>query len=128
MAYYRKTICSAPGCTNYAESGCIYCSEHKKQYIKRGTTSEHPEYYKTAWWTKHRKAFLLSHIWCEECLKQDKHTLATTVHHTHGYGDWQSFCDVSKWQALCSTCHSRIHTTVTNEQLWDKYGGKDNEI
>ena len=123
MPYIRKRICSATGCNQYAEEGSNYCSEHRKKFEKRGTTSAFVPFYKTAWWRKHREAFLLKHIWCEECLKRGIHKTADTVHHRCGYNSWSTFCDISKWEAICASCHSKIHTTVTNEELYQKYNG-----
>lgn len=120
MPYYRKKICASPNCKNYAESNSAYCSEHKKE-VFRGTTSKYESWYKTAWWMKARKNFLLSNIWCEECLKEGKYTPADLVHHTQGYNSWETFCDISKWEAICKSCHSKIHITETNESLFNKY-------
>lgn len=120
MPYYKKKICAKSGCTNYATDGA-FCEEHKP---KRGTTSKFTQFYKTSYWQKARKQFLLSNIWCVNCLKNGKHTLADTVHHTVGFSDFTSFCDQSKWVAICSSCHSKIHIEKTNEDLWREYNGK----
>lgn len=123
MAYFRKKICAYPNCPNYAEKDSSYCELHKKAEPSRDTTSKYESFYKTTWWTKARKQFLIHHTWCEECLKEHRYTLANTVHHTQGFCDWQSFCDVSKWEAICASCHSKIHAKETNEDLYKKYNG-----
>lgn len=117
--YVRKKICSAPGCNKYALSNSAYCEEHQKT-VSRDTTSKFKEFYHSTYWKKARRLFLLNHNWCEECLKQGRFTLSKVVHHSKGFGDWQSFCDKSKWVALCESCHSKIHTQVTNEDLWNR--------
>lgn len=120
IAYYRKKPCAHPGCKNYATDGS-YCSDHQEAHApSRNTTSKFVPFYKTTWWKKHREAFLVSHIYCEECKRKGMYTLAQTVHHTRGFCDWSTFCDVSKWEAWCSSCHSKLHTTITNEQLYEK--------
>lgn len=121
MPYFRKTICAYPNCPNYADPGSRYCAEHKKSNpTNRDTTSKFVSFYKTSWWKKHREAFLVSHPYCEECLKNGKHKLAYTVHHSQGFCDWSTFCDVSKWEAVCASCHSQIHTQVNNEELYNR--------
>lgn len=119
MAYTRKKICSAAGCGGYALPNSAYCEKHQKDR-NRNTTSAYVFFYKTTWWKKAREQFLLSHIWCEECEKQGRHTLSEVVHHSAGFADWQSFCDISKWEAVCSSCHSKIHIKINNEELYNQ--------
>ena len=123
MAYFRKKICSKVGCPNYATNGA-FCEEHTPKG-NRDTTSKFAPFYHRTWWKRERKSFLVrpENTWCVECLKQGKHTLAEVVHHTVGFDSWQSFCDKSKWVGVCSSCHSKIHTKNTNEDLWRKYNG-----
>ena len=117
MGYIRKKICSAAGCNDYALPNSAYCEKHQRN-VSRETTSEFVQFYKTTYWKKARRAFLLKHTWCAECEKQGKLTLSDTVHHAQGFMDWQTFCDQSKWVALCSSCHSKIHTQITNKELY----------
>ena len=117
MGYVRKKICSSAGCNEYALPNSAYCEKHQKE-INRSSTSKFLSFYKTAFWQKARKQFLLDHIWCEECLRQGKHTLSDTVHHSQGFRDWETFCDISKWEAVCGSCHSTIHRNLTNEELY----------
>ena len=119
MGYTRKKVCSSAGCKNYALPDSAYCEQHQK-IVSRGTTSKFVEFYGRTWWKKARKQFLLTHIWCEECLKKGKHTLATLVHHKCGYNSWETFIDQSKWVAWCSSCHSSYHTHITNEELYEQ--------
>ena len=95
-------------------------------YIKRLIAAGKVEqFYFTEDWKELRADVLEElHNECQECLKQGKHTLSDTVHHTVGFDSWQSFCDKSKWVGVCSSCHSKIHTTYTNEDLWRKHNGK----
>jgi len=119
MGYIKKKICAASGCTGYALPNSSYCEKHQK-VVSRDTTSKFSKFYCTSWWKKARKQFLMSHLWCENCLKQGKYTPATLVHHSKGFIDWNSFCDISNWVAWCDSCHSSYHTTINNEELYKK--------
>lgn len=124
MAYFKKKICAKAGCTNYATNGA-FCEEHTPKG-NRDTTSKFAHFYHRTWWKRERKLFLVrpENTWCVECLKQGKHTLADVVHHSAGYSNYTEFCDKSKWVSLCSSCHSKIHTTCTNEDLYNKFKAK----
>ena len=121
MGYIAKRPCAYGGCKNDATSG-QYCDEHKRT-VNRATTSKHVGLYKTERWKKERKQFLENHVWCEECLKCGLYTPANTVHHAHGFCDYVSFFDSRYWVALCTSCHSKIHTQVTNDDLWNNWKG-----
>lgn len=111
MGYVRKIPCAKVGCLNFAEKGSMYCSEHipPKQY-NRDNSSKYKYMYKGKW-EKARKEFLVANMYCVECKKQGKLTLADTVHHVIEHkGDWKLFWDRSNWVAICSSCHSRIHS------------------
>lgn len=115
MAYYRKKICASAGCKNYAESNSAYCSEHKKE-IFRGTTSKYEWLYKLPRWAHDRKDFLLKpeNFYCIECKSPSQ-----LPHHSHGFCDYDSFFDKRWWVPMCKSCHSRLHTKVTNEELYN---------
>lgn len=118
--YVRKKICSSPHCPNYALPNSAYCEEHQKEAPSRDSTSKYKEFYNSGIWKKLRRKFLISHIYCDECLKQGKYSLSNTVHHSLGFNSMETFLDQSKWVALCSSCHSKIHTKVTNEELYNQ--------
>ena len=119
MGYTRKKICSSPGCKNFALSNSAYCEIHQKE-VNRGTTSKFDNFYHKTWWKQARKTFLIKHFWCAECLAKGKHELADTVHHKYGFCDWKTFSDQRHWVALCHSCHSTIHSKVTNEELYQQ--------
>lgn len=106
MPMKPKTPCRHPGCPNLVPSGSVYCDEHR---------ALHPEYVRGASgrgydsrWQKARKRFLEAHPLCEECLKHGRYTKATDVDHIKAHrGDKDLFWDMSNWQALCHSCHSR---------------------
>lgn len=101
-----KIICSYPGCKKYANRGCKYCEDHKKEK-PTGTTSVWKYLYNNKWEIE-RKEYLIDHCWCVECLKNNIYTLATEVDHKIPHeGNMKLFWDKSNWQALCKSCHSR---------------------
>lgn len=117
MGYTKKKICSHAGCNGIALPDSAYCEKHKKN-VSRGTSSQYVAYYKTSFWAKERKKFLLSHMWCEKCLEKGKYTLANTVHHKYGFNSFATFKEQKYWVAWCDSCHSSYHTTITNEELY----------
>lgn len=119
MGYTHKKLCSYAGCNGIALPNSAYCEKHIKT-VSRGTTSQYTQFYKSSWWKKARKQFLLTHIWCEKCLEEGRHTIATLVHHSCGYNSWETFCEQNKWVAWCDSCHSSYHTHITNEELYEK--------
>lgn len=121
MGYIRKKICSVAGCNDYALSNSAYCEKHQRN-VSRETTSEYTQYYNTYYWRKARRAFLIktANTWCAECLKKGEYSIADTVHHARGFINWETFCDQKYWVALCNSCHSRIHTQITNKELYSQ--------
>lgn len=114
MSYTRKRPCKVAGCTNLAEQGSLYCFEHRPE-PNRDNRSKWKYMYDSKW-EKARKRYLTSHCWCEECLKRGDYTLATTVHHKIEHkGDYKLFWDESNWEAICASCHSRIHSSNMNK-------------
>lgn len=118
--YIKKKICGSPNCSNYALPNSAYCQEHQKE-INRDTTSKFCTFYHSSFWKKARKKFLSNHIWCEKCLKEKGvYKPANVIHHSQGFVDFSSFADQSKWVAWCKECHSAYHTTITNEELYER--------
>ena len=112
MGYTRKQPCAVPHCSNLAEPNSSYCAEHKP--VRNESRSKYKYMYDSRW-EKARKQYLLAHLWCEECLKQGKYTRADTVHHKIEHkGDYGLFWDESNWEAICPSCHSRIHSVNMN--------------
>lgn len=107
MAYVRKVPCAKVGCLNFAEKSSSYCAEHiPPKQISRDTTSKYKHMYNSKW-DKARKEFLVVNMYCVKCGKP-----ADTVHHVIEHkGDWKLFWDKSNWVAICSSCHSRIHSS-----------------
>lgn len=124
MAYFRKKICAYPNCPNYAEKDSAYCEQHKKAEPSRDTTSKYRWLYKLTRWEKQRKQWLLrpENSRCYMCGKPSQ-----LPHHSEGFCDYQTFFDDSKWKPMCKSCHSKLHTTITNEELYNKYHKKSDK-
>jgi 5-methylcytosine-specific restriction protein A len=101
--------CQYPGCRKYATKGSCYCEEHTRN-VERDTAPRVSSYRQgyTKAWQRARKAFLIDHPLCVECMKQGRYTPATEVDHIKPHkGDKNLFWDIHNWQSLCHACHSR---------------------
>ncbi|MPL61736.1 hypothetical protein SDC9_07323 [bioreactor metagenome] len=110
MPYKAKKPCAHPGCPKLTTSR--YCEEHAKAEAKRyNHIDRDPEANKRYGrsWNRIRAAFLSANPLCEVCKGQGRLVSATLVHHRRkltdgGTNDWANL------QALCSECHSRLHS------------------
>ncbi len=107
-----KHPCAYPGCPDLTDKR--YCEKHQKmmnqQYERYGRDPIERSRYQGSW-KKIRNTYIHAHPLCEECLKQDRTTAATEVHHIvplghGGTNDWVNL------MALCKPCHSRITTQM----------------
>lgn len=113
-----KRPCAYPGCLELTDG--YYCEKHRKesnwQYDKYKRTPEEKKRYGYQW-RKIRAMFLGQHPFCEECIKEDRMTLATEVHHIvpldHGGTNAED-----NLMALCKACHSRL--TAAMGDRWNK--------
>lgn len=97
--------CCKVGCGTLARKR--FCEIHAKekhlydQY--RGTAAQRGYDSK---WRKARRAFLLKHPLCVNCLRKDFVIEAIIVDHiTPHKGDNALFWDCKNWQSLCKACH-----------------------
>lgn len=67
-------------------------------------------------WRELRKRKLSASIWCEDCLKEERHELATEVHHEVPVINGRTMSqmaalayDYNNLRALCHSCHTRRH-------------------
>ncbi|MGI8980540.1 MAG: HNH endonuclease [Pirellulaceae bacterium] len=73
--------------------------ETRPDFRRRGYTHQ---------WDKARVVFLGHNPLCVHCKAEDKLTPATCVDHIVPHrGDMVKFWDVTNWQPLCRSCHSR---------------------
>ena len=110
MPYKPKKPCAHRGCPEL--TGSRYCDTHAKQYAreyeKHHRDSAAAKRYGSQW-RKIRAAFLSANPLCEICKSEGRFAPADTVHHKKtladgGTNDWENL------QALCSPCHSRLHS------------------
>ena len=111
--------CNHPGCPRLTHER--FCPQHQKDYNrnyeKYHRNRESKKKY-TGNWTKIRKQYLLSHPWCEECLKDGIYTPAEHVHHRTPLSMGGTHHE-SNLESVCRKCHSRIHA-----KLGDRFGRK----
>ena len=113
MAIKPKVVCRHPGCPELADSRIGFCPKHTPVVISAAQRG-----YGKAW-QKVRKVFLAAHPLCEECKKNGRYVKATDVDHIKPHrGDRDLFWDMSNWQALCHSCHSK---KTAREDLHPKY-------
>ena len=115
----RLKECAEPGCHELTTEK--YCEKHAKKH-KRTSENETRSKYAYMYWSKRWKResaqYLAEHPFCEICGKP-----SSLVHHKIEHrGDEKLFWDKNNWKALCSSCHSRIHMTRTNQRKQN--GGK----
>lgn len=62
--------------------------------------------YDTRTWRLLRDAHLKANPLCELCLRRDRTTAGTVVHHKVPHrGDWSKFRDPSNLETACKSCH-----------------------
>jgi len=104
-----KRPCSHPGCPELTNGQ--YCPTHTKaeakRYEKYDRDPNKNKRYGRAW-KKIRAAFLRENPLCSMCWQNEKLVAATTVHHKQKLTEGGAH-DFANLQALCETCHGRIH-------------------
>ena len=101
-----NTPCRHPGCAALVPYGTKYCEKHRALHPEEIRTASSRGY--GSRWNKARKRYLETHPLCVECMKNGRYVKATDVDHIVAHrGDRALFWDVSNWQALCHSCHSK---------------------
>ena len=104
-----KKPCAYYGCRELTENR--YCDEHAKltarHYNKYQRDPKSKKRY-DADWQKISCAYLSANPLCELCKTDGRLTAATLVHHRRKLSDGGTN-DVENLQALCQSCHSRLH-------------------
>lgn len=110
-----KKICSAYGCSSYAEQGTTRCEKHRKQSYrdKDNSRKDTParryavSIYSDRRWKQLRKEQLEKQPLCEICLQQGRLRTADTVDHAKGLAQGGAPFDPDNLRSLCNECNSR---------------------
>jgi 5-methylcytosine-specific restriction protein A len=111
------TLCTAPGCTQYANAKTRRCAKHPPG---REYDAKRPAYYKEFYasprWREAREAQLRLHPLCRRCLERANRVEPATQadHIVPHQGNAELFFDFeNNLQSLCGPCHS--HKTATED-------------
>lgn len=119
MAQRRLMECKHRGCYNLTRNKSGYCDEHKEEYeIKErerrnrfnsryNKDNKYNKFYWTKAWKELRDYVLArDNFLCQECLKHNKITEATDVHHKKKIREnWGLRLDSDNCISLCRECH-----------------------
>lgn len=84
-------------------------------------------FYQWGAWRNKREEKLCNDPFCEECLKKDKITPATEVHHIIDISDkptLENALDYNNLMSLCKSCHSTI-TCKKPKAVWKPFNLKE---
>ena len=113
ISVIRLKECAEPGCHELTIHK--YCDKHAKLHKRSSeaeTKSKFAYMYWSTRWKQESEKYLEEHPFCEICGKP-----SYLVHHKIEHkGDKDLFWDKNNWQALCNSCHSKIHMTETNKK------------
>ena len=123
MPKKAKRQCKVFGCKNYAKDNEAYCEEHLKnenrKYNKYLRGYDAHERYDSRW-IKVRNIYIKQHPLCEECLKENKYTKATLVHHKIPVAvDENKKYDIENLKSLCEHHHQLIHKNMLEEYKYN---------
>ena len=115
-------LCNKQGCRELTKLKEKYCDKHKvielenvkrwrKAYDEKRQDDKYKKFYKSSRWK-----FLRSHVLkrdnyvCQECIKENKLTVCSTVHHIVSIKeDFSKALDEDNLITLCHECHNKIH-------------------
>ena len=116
LPWKPKKPCAYPGCKELTKGR--YCEQHQKLMDKYYDTHERSPVSKKRYgraWKRIRDSYIGKHPLCEMCLKNNKITLATEVHHIRPLSRGGTH-DEENLMALCKPCHSKI--TAEMDDRW----------
>ena len=111
MPTWPKHYCAQPGCRNLVERGKSFCEEHQKKQnriYERYERKYDPKKRYDSHWSKISARYRAEHPLCELCFSEGKYVKADLVHHKVPIEEGGTH-DEENLQALCSSCHSRLH-------------------
>ena len=122
MPYKPMKPCAYPGCPNLTHTR--YCDKHQKQadreYDRYQRDPEHRSRYHSGSWRQIRRMQLQRQPLCELCLKDNRYTKATLVHHVRPLAEGGTNAP-DNLMSLCGPCHSRLH--AERGDRWHNHSG-----
>ena len=110
MPYKPMKPCAWPGCPALTHSR--YCEKHQRQadreYDRYQRDEESYHRYHSASWRQIRRMQLQRQPLCECCLKENRYSKATLVHHLRPLAEGGTN-EADNLMSLCGPCHSRLH-------------------
>lgn len=89
---------------------------HKEKPVKYNKENKSDPFYSTIAWKRMRDTLISLHPLCMECLRHERVTPATTVHHIRPFlrgeteeEQWKLFLDEKNCMCLCEKCHIGLH-------------------
>lgn len=112
MAESLPTPCAEPGCSWTGRKS--RCPDHRKQKThddwKRWSADSPSEpFYGKQAWRKASESYRAKHPLCQRCKAQGRTREAELVHHIEPIQDGGAKYDESNLEALCSSCHRKVH-------------------
>lgn len=116
--------CAHPGCGECVSRGVRYCTAHlSAERHTYDTTMRDPQsvaFYSGAAWKTSRASYLRTHPVCEPCVRDRRQLVkATIVHHLVEIRNGGKKLDPANFEAVCPTCHGKIHPRVSRDQVND---------
>ena len=113
--------CAKPGCPELVRPPERYCERHRwtegerkrerhRVYDEQLRDERATSFYRSRAWKAVRLQVLVrDNYLCQECLRENRITRATTVHHIVPLAeDWERRLDPDNLESVCSSCHNRI--------------------
>lgn len=75
---------------------------------------KYEKFYKGSRWRNFRKTvFIEKGVYCTECLKESRYTVADTIHHViEVRTDFEKRYDMNNVTPVCNSCHNKIHSNI----------------
>ena len=106
-----KTRCRQIGCSELTNNKAGYCDKHKAQtgYRLQRRDAAEQQFYSSRRWREASIAKRQRDPFCERCQRNGKITPATLVHHKVPIKDGGDPFAWDNLEAICKSCHSKIH-------------------
>lgn len=133
MAQRRLMECKHIGCFNLTRNKSGYCDEHSSEYEAKekerrkrfnsyyNKDNKYNAFYNTKAW-REKRSYILSRddYLCQECLKNNKYSEATDVHHIQRLRDaWDKRLDNDNLISLCIECHKKADTEIRRNKKFE---------